>query len=163
MYVLLMALALSTTFSACKKGPKDADIQKAATEALAANPTLAGMTVTVAEGVATITGECMDASSCDACIAAVEGVPGVKEVVNTCTMKPAPDPEPPVVEVVEVSVMQQAVNDALKDNPGVVGTVNDGVLTLTGTIQKSKHRGLMQMLHSMKMFKKIESAELIVK
>jgi osmotically-inducible protein OsmY len=139
---------------------KDADIQAAIETALKADADMAGTMVSVKDGIATISGECKDDACKSKCEATVRGIKEVKDVVNNCTVK-APEPVvPPVTDQ-----LAQAVTDALKDFPTVKSDLKDGVLTLTGEIQKSSLQKLMMGLNALKSMglKKIESAGLVKK
>lgn len=45
--------------------------------------------------------------------------------------------------------LRQGVTDATKDYPGVTATVNSGVITLTGEIERDRLPNLMQALNSL--------------
>ena len=140
----LTAAALALSVAAC--GPKDADVTTAATQALASVP---GATVNVANGVATITGEVADSAARGAAEAAVKGVKGVKSVVNNTTVTP------PVVISADDS-LKTNVAAALKDYPTLTADVKDGVVTLTGEVQRTALPKVMQALSALRP-KKIEN------
>ena len=73
-------------------------------------------------------------------------------------------PPPPVVPPVS-DALSQAVADAVKDFPGVQTSLTDGVLTLTGEIERTNLQSLMQRLNALKSMgiTKIESAGLVKK
>src|SRR5215210_5550653 len=61
--------------------------------------------------------------------------------------------EPPTTAPVEVSgdeTLRKGVTDATKDFPGVNASVNNGVITLTGDIQKDRLPTLMMALNALK-------------
>ena len=154
--LLLSAVALLGAASVgCKKKAKDADIKAAIETALKAEPMSASTMVEVKDGIATITGQCKDdmcRASCEKMTAAVKGV---KSVVNNCTVAPK-------VEIAPDDPLTKAVTDAIKDFPGVMATVKDGIITLTGEISKDKVQKLMMGLQALKP-KKVESAGLVKK
>jgi hyperosmotically inducible protein len=159
--LVLFVSVLVLGASSCAKKLKDADIQANIESVLNADADMANMMVTVQDGVATLSGECKDEACKAKCEAAVAKVEGVKSVVNNCTVAPAPAPVvPPVTDT-----LSQAVADAVKDFPGVKTELNDGVLTLTGEIERSRLQTLMQSLNALKTMgiKKIESADLVKK
>jgi hypothetical protein len=141
---------------ACKK--KDAAIQTAVETALKANPDLANALVTVKDGIATVTGELPNDAAKTALDGILAGMKDLKSFANNCTVTP------PVVPPV-TDQLAQAVTDALKDFPSVKSELKDGVLTLTGEIQRSSLQKLMQGLNALKAMglKKIESAGLTKK
>lgn len=138
---LILALGLSVV--SCKK-VNDADVQKAAQEALAANPALANVVVSVQDQVATLSGVVEDDAAKAAAESAVTVVKNVKSVVNQIeVVPPAPD----------YSQLDTAINaalaDALKDHAKVVAAVKDGVITLTGEIKEKELPALMQKLNAL--------------
>ncbi|HEX3101390.1 MAG TPA: BON domain-containing protein [Pyrinomonadaceae bacterium] len=128
--VLMLAVALF--MSAC--GKSDADLTKAATDKLTADK-ITGVTVAVKDGVATLTGEVADQSVKAKAEASVKTVDGIKSVTNNCTLKPLPTPAP----VSPDKMLEGTVNEALKKKniTGVTVSVADGVITLTGTVEKA--------------------------
>jgi hyperosmotically inducible periplasmic protein len=162
--VLLIVAAVSAiSLSSCKKKPKDADIKAAVETALKADPMAANTSVSVTNGVATISGECKDDMCKAHCGDLVKGIKGVKEVVNNCTV--APPVVAPLTTDSAVDALSKSVNDALKDYPGVTGAVNNQVLTLSGEIAKDKLQKLMMSLNSLKSMglKSIDSKSLVKK
>ncbi len=68
---------------------------------------------------------------------------------DTTTTMSAPQNQAPV-NVTEDAVLSQGSIDATKDYPGVTATVNNGEITLTGNIERSRLQGLMQSLNSLR-------------
>lgn len=144
--ILLMGvLALTISFTACKKKAKDADIKAAIETALKADPMSANTMVSVDKGVATISGECKDEACKTHCAELVKGIKGVKEVVNNCVVA-APMP----VINADDAALTQGLTDALKDHPGVKFSINEGKIVLTGEIAKAKWVAVKQMLDKLK-------------
>lgn len=141
--LVVLTMVSSVTFIACK--PKDADIQKSVATAVAAYP---GVSVTVTDGVATITGEVADEATKAAIETAAKAVKGVKSVSNSLTIPPPP---PPVV-INPDETLQQTVGAAISalNLPKVTAAVKDGVVTLTGEIKRADLPTLMQKLNEMK-------------
>jgi hypothetical protein len=152
---VLMATAIVATagFTSCK--PKDADIKSAIEKKISATPEMAGTTVDVKDGVATLSGNCKDDACKQMCEKEVTTIKGVKSVVNNCTVTPPPPPPAPVVINVDEQLIK-AVADAVKDFPTVKTAVKEGVITLTGTIKKEGLQKLMPALQSLKP-KKVEN------
>lgn len=137
---LAAAIAFSIAFTSCK--PKDADIQ-----ASVQSKEIPGITVTVNDGVATLTGKVADeAAKANAEIIAKEQK-GVKSVMNEITVDMPIVTGP--VNVTPDDPLAMSVRDAVKDHPTVVASVNDGVITLTGSLKKDKLQKLMMNLNSM--------------
>lgn len=78
---------------------------------------------------------------------------------TTTTVAPAPTPAP--VEIAADDTLTTGIKDATKDYPGVKATINNGEITLTGEIQRSRLPKLMQSLNSLRP-KKINN-QLIIK
>lgn len=135
--VLMLAIALF--MSAC--GKSDADLQKAATDKLAADKVV-GVTVAVKDGVATLSGEVADAAVKSKAEATVKGVEGIKSVTNSCTVKPAPTPPPPSPDKMIEGTVNQAISKLAI--AGVTATVTNGEIVLTGTVSKADLTKVMQ-------------------
>jgi hyperosmotically inducible protein len=157
-FVFTATAFIIISLSSCKSGPKDADLEKAINEkATAIGADATGLTASVKDGVATLTGVYKDDATKSAFDAAVTAVPGVKSVVDNGTV--APPPPPPVAAPVVVAgddILTKGVTDATKDFPGVKASVKDSVITLTGEIKKASLPKLMMTLHTLKA-KKIDN------
>ena len=127
-----VSFALFLAVAAC--APKDADIKTSIDQALTSTP---GVTVDVASGVATISGEFPDSAARTAAETTVRGVKGVKSVVNNATVTP------PVV-ISPDQLLKTAVDAALTEFSTLKADVQDGVVTLTGEIQRSALPRVMQ-------------------
>ncbi|GAB4091956.1 hypothetical protein GCM10028786_08820 [Flaviaesturariibacter terrae] len=73
-----------------------------------------------------------------------------KQKVETETTYPAPAPttNTPVVISADDS-LRQKLPDVTKDFPGVTTTVNNGEVTLTGTVERDRLPRLMQSIHAL--------------
>jgi osmotically-inducible protein OsmY len=71
-----------------------------------------------------------------------------KDADTTTTTTTTATPAAPV-QVDNDAEIRQKLTDATKDYPGVSATVNNGEVTLTGTINRDRLPGLMQTVHSM--------------
>jgi hyperosmotically inducible protein len=158
--ISLLSVIYISVIPSCKSKPKDEDIEAAITGKLSAVIELSTVTVSVNDGIVTLSGECKDAASKTNAENIAKAIPGVKSVVDNCTIA-VPPPAPAPVVIAADDPLTKGVADATKDFPGVKSSVNDGVITLTGEIKKSDLTKLMQSLHSLKP-RKIEN-QLIVK
>lgn len=70
--------------------------------------------------------------------------------VDTTSMNTPAPVTPAPVEVAPDTALQSGVRDATKDYPGVKADVNNGEITLTGEIKRSKLADLMMSLNSLK-------------
>ena len=157
-----MAIAIVSTASFVSCSPKDADVQAAVEAKINAMPDMVkGATVTVKDGVATLTGECKDEMCKAACDKAASEVKGVKSVVSNFTLA-----APPVVFVPPVITaddpLTKSVADATKDYPGITATVKDGVISLTGPISADKWKKLKMALDGLHP-KKVDGTGLTIK
>ncbi|MEO7961090.1 MAG: BON domain-containing protein [Ginsengibacter sp.] len=125
--------------------PKDSEVQTNAQEKIQAVPDASAVSVSVADGVATLSGEVKDAATKDQAGEAAKGAKGVKSVVNNLTIAPPPAP----VAVDNDASLIQGVTDATKDFPTVAASVANGEITLMGSIERSKLQTLMQSLNSL--------------
>jgi hyperosmotically inducible periplasmic protein len=147
----LLVAAISFSVSACKSGPKDEEIAKAIQDKLAASPSTASTTVSVKDGVVTLSGECADPKCKEDCEAATKDVKGVKSVTNNCTVKPVETTPPPAsLSTTLDEATQQKVRDGLKDIKSVKVTFDGEKAVLTGEVSKDERRTVMQILASAK-------------
>lgn len=143
MLVFTCLTLLSFAMYSC--GVKDSDIQKNVNEKLASTP---GISATVDKGVVTLTGQAGDDAAKNSAEANVKTVKGVKSVVNNVSVTP-PVVNTPVTINPDETLMTGA-KDAIKDFEGVSASVADGVITLTGTLKRSRLPNLMQSLSTLK-------------
>ena len=147
---LVRAAALSLALAAC--APKDADIKASIDTAIAGTQ---GVTVDVAQGVATISGEFADDAQKTATEATIRAVKGVKSVVDNATVTP------PVV-ISPDEALKTTVAAALKEYSKLVADVKDGVITLTGEVKRSDLPKVMQALSALNP-KKIDNKATVTK
>ncbi len=145
---LILFLLSSAVFIGCK--PKDADFKAQIEKTLQASPETVGVTVDVKDGVATLTGEVKDEATREKAGSAAKDVNGIKNVENHVTVTPPPMVETPPVQINSDTTLVQGVKDATKDFPTVTANVNDGVITLTGSIKRSSLQTLMMSLNTLK-------------
>ncbi|MFI5155742.1 MAG: BON domain-containing protein [Chitinophagales bacterium] len=128
-------------------GESDAKVQAAIDASILENKDLSGIAAAVKDGVVTLTGECKDEMAKSTVESLIGKIKGVKQVINNCTI--APPPPAPVVIAAD-DPLSKGVTDATKDYPGVKGSVQDGVITLTGEIKKADLKKLMMSLNTLK-------------
>lgn len=136
-FLTVFTLAIALFAAAC--GASDADLQKAAADKLAADG-VSGVTVTVNNGVATLTGEVADITVKNKAEASAK-VEGIKSVTNNLTLKPVPTPAP----VADDKKIEGTVNEAIKKLgiTGITVAVSNGEVTLTGNVAKDKLADVM--------------------
>lgn len=147
---IFWSLSIALLLVAC--GPKDAEIEK---DIIAKMGTMPGMQVTVKDGVATISGVCVDAACKESCENIAKGVKGVKSVVNNCEIA-APLPVQAPIEISTDDFLKTATAQIVSTYPGASATVSDGVITLTGEIKRDQLPGLIQSMQELKP-KKVEN------
>lgn len=146
LFMALAAFTMLTVAQSCKKKMSDEDVTKAATEALT-KAGMTGTTVSVAKGVATITGVCKDDKCKADCEATVKGIKGVESVVNSCTVTPPPASVTTTLD----AATQQKVTDGLKDLKGLtLGGFSGKGAIINGETNAAGKMKLMQMLASAK-------------
>lgn len=143
MLVLTCATLLSFTMYSC--GVKDSDIQKNVNEQLTSTPGISG---SVGKGVVTLTGQASDDAAKSSAEANVKTVKGVKSVMNNVSVTPPVVNAPVTINPDETLMM--GAKDAIKDFQGVNASVTDGVITLTGSLKRSRLQNLMQALYTLK-------------
>ncbi len=143
---IIASVAIATCLVSVGCKPKDKDIAAEAQKVVPANAT-----VTVTEGVATLTGEFSDEASKKAAEEALAKVKDVKSVVNNATVI-APPPPPVAAPVVTAAdeALTKGLKDATKDFSTVTATVADGVITLNGEIKKTSLAKLMMAINALK-------------
>lgn len=158
--VCTVMLCTSVLLSSCSV--KDADIEKAITEKIKSTPEMSGLAATVKDGVVNLSGECKDDACKVSCESAIKGMKGVKSVVSTVGITPPPPAPVAPVEIAADEPLTKAVADATKDFPTVTATVKDGVVILTGEINRINLKKMMQALHASNI-KNVDNTQLVIK
>lgn len=142
---ILLTGSMALIATSCK--PKDADIQVKVAEAV---KSMAGVTVAVEKGVATLTGEVATEADKAAAETAAKGIKGVETVINNLTVTPPPPPPASVTTTLDEAT-QQRVKDGLKDISGVVlaGFTEKGAI-INGEVTAAQNMKIKQMLASAK-------------
>jgi hyperosmotically inducible protein len=139
--LVVFALAMAVMAAAC--GKKDADIQKSVQDKLTSDG-VTGVTATVKDGVATLTGEVKDVTVKSKAETSAKSVDGVKSVDNKLTTMPLPVATP--------AANDQALKGKIEENwkkAGCVGAtvdVKDGVATVSGTVPEAKYATCWQVV-----------------
>ncbi len=137
----LMSTVIAATLFCAGCKPNDAAIQAA----IQAKET-AGVTVAVAKGNVTLTGIVEDEAIKAKAEEIAKAEKGVKTVTNNLIIKPTDLP----VVIADDAVLIKNVADATKDFPTVKAEVKNGVVLLTGEINKASLITLMQHLSILK-------------
>lgn len=142
-----LVAGLATGMTSCKSQEKKDAAAKAKIEAL-----VPGVSVEVKEGVATLSGEMATDAAKAAAADAAKGVEGIKSVVNNTSV--TPPPAPVVINPDEALISSSMA--IIKEYPGVVSEVKDGIITLTGEIKKADWMKLKPALDALRP-KKVEN------
>jgi len=139
-FFTVLMLAAAAFMSAC--GKSDADLTKAVTDKLAADK-VSGVTASVKDGVATLSGEVADVTVKSKAEASAKGVEGVKSVTNNITLKPLPPAPTPAGSD---QMLKGTIDESIKklNITGITVAVADGDVTLTGDVKKDDLAKVMQ-------------------
>jgi len=151
--ITMSALALAVSFGSisCEKKVSDADLQTQATTVVTAHPSA---TVEVKEGVAHLGGTFASQAEKDAAIKSLKEIKGVKDVHDMAKVEETAPPPPPVETTAAADPMvQQKVQDAVKDFPTVKVEVVKGELTLTGNVSSAQARKIKESVDALKVGK----------
>ncbi|MFN6963658.1 MAG: BON domain-containing protein [Pyrinomonadaceae bacterium] len=125
-------------------GKKDADIQKAVQDKLAAVG-VTGVAATVKDGTATLTGEVADVTVKKKAEDAAKSVDGVKSVDSKLTTRPLPVATPAAND----QALTGKINEDLKKAgcDGATATVVGGRVTVAGAVPESKYVTCIQVIN----------------
>ncbi len=120
--------------------PSDAKITQEITTKIGA--VAPGVSVSVQQGVATLTGEVTDEATRANLDSLVKSVKGVKSVQDNLSVPPPPAP----VVINPDYMVKASIDSALgaKQLSGITVTVSEGVVTLTGDVKRSDLQTVMQ-------------------
>lgn len=140
---LTMLFLMAGSLMACNSNRSDSeiqnDIQEKLTSAEGNNAAYGGVTATVNDGVVTLTGQCEGENCADSVVNRVEGIDGVKEVVNNVT----------VGQSQADLTLRTSVQTIISKYQGVQADVVNGEVVLRGTIQRDQVQPLMTELKSL--------------
>lgn len=139
-FLTIFCLAIALMVSAC--GKSDADLAKAASEKLAADG-VTGVSVTVKDGVATLTGEVADITVKNKAEASAK-VEGIKSVVNNLTTKPLPVATPAAADPALTGKITEDLKKA--GCTGAAVSVAAGKVTVTGEVPGAKYAECIQVI-----------------
>ena len=132
---ILTVLSLAIVVLAAACGKSDADLQKAVADKLAAD-NVAGVTATVNDGVATLTGQVADITVKNKAAASAKSVEGIKSVTDNTTLRPLPTPVPAPADPMLKGKVEENLRKA--GCTGATVTIADGTVTLSGTVPEAK-------------------------
>jgi osmotically-inducible protein OsmY len=132
---ILTVLSLAVVLIAAACGKSDADLQKAVADKLAAD-SITGVTATVNDGVATLTGQVADITVKNKAAASAKSVEGIKSVTDNTTLRPLPTPVPAPADPMLKGKVEENLRKA--GCTGATVTIADGTVTLSGTVPEAK-------------------------
>lgn len=133
---LLLFLCIAVGFTSCKShDAKDTQIKTDIEKIL-----VPGVTVEVDRGVAKINGKFENEETHMQVLEAARNVPNVKNVLDNAITEAQPTVTPD-------NMLQQKVDQVLTEYPLVTATINDGMVTLNGTIARTDLPMLMQKIN----------------
>lgn len=138
-FLTVLCMAAAMFLAAC--GKSDADLKKAVEDKLKAD-NVAGVTVAVKDGAATLTGEVADAAVKSKAEASAKAVEGIKSVTNSLTTKPLPVATPSAPD----PMLKGKVDESLKKAgcTGITTEVKDGKIVAAGTVPDAKYAECVQ-------------------
>ena len=138
-FLTLISIAAVLFLAAC--GKSDADLQKAVTDKLATDK-VTGVTASVKDGVATLTGEVADVTVKSKAESSAKAVEGIKSVVNNTTLKPLPVATPAAADPALTGKITEDLKKA--GCTGASVTVVNGKVTVTGEVPNAKYATCIQ-------------------
>ena len=138
----ILMLALAVMAAAC--GKSDADLATAVNDKLRTDG-VTGVTATVNDGVATLTGEVADITVKTKAENSAKTVEGVKSVTNNVTTRPIPVATPAAAD----PALTGKLNEDLKKAgcTGANATVVNGVATVVGQVPSAKYQECVQVIN----------------
>ena len=138
-FITMISIAAVLFMVAC--GKSDADLTTAVNAKLKADG-VTGITATVKDGVATLTGEAADQTVKTKAEASAKAVEGVKSVVNSATLKPLPVATPAAADPALTGKITEDLKKA--GCTGASVTVVNGKVTVTGEVPNAKYATCIQ-------------------
>lgn len=139
--VILLSGALTVSVISCKPKISDADLKAKVETAIGSNP---NVLVDVNEGVVTLSGTVTTEDEKRVLETSAKSADNkaVKSVINDIVIQP--------IEInTDTADLTTKVADATKDFPSVTATVNEGVITVTGTVEQARIQTLKQSLDAL--------------
>ncbi len=139
---LLMVAAIATS---CKSST-----EKDAAAKMTIEKTLdAGVSVTVKDGVATISGVFTDEAAREKALKDIKATAGIKSIDDQSQIVQAPAiPSPEAITIHADDQLNSDLKTVLSTFPNVNATVKDGVVTLTGSVERKVLPELMQAVNA---------------
>jgi osmotically-inducible protein OsmY len=140
-FLTILSIAIALFMTAC--GKSDADLQKAVQDKLTAD-NVRGVTVTVKDAVATLTGEVADVTVKSKAETSAKAVEGIKSVTNNLTTKPLPVATPAAADPALTGKITEDLKKA--GCTGASVAVTNGKVTVTGEVPAAKYAECVQVI-----------------
>lgn len=142
---LMLTLSAGMVVTSCSNQPKDSKIADDFGEKAKLNPQLMYVKASVNEGVLTLTGQCPDETCRSSAEQAARDVKGVKSVVNNIAVSPTTAP----VVIADDATLKNNVEEVMKAHKDVTADVQNGEITLRGSIKRDDLQKLMMDLNAL--------------
>ena len=139
-FLTVLTVAFALVFSACG-GKSDADLQKAVQDKLTADR-ITGVTVSVKDAVATLSGEVADVAAKSKAETSAKGVEGIKSVTNSLTTRPLPVATPAAPDPALTGKITEDLKKA--GCTGASVSVVSGKVTVSGEVPSAKYTTCIQ-------------------
>ena len=140
---ILSFLCIAAVLFVAACGKSDANLTKEVNDKLAAAG-VTGVTATVNNGVATLTGEVADVTVKAKAALTARSVEGVKSVTDNTTVKPLPVATPAAADPALTGKISEDLKKA--GCTGASATVVNGKVTVTGTVPSAKYAECIQVI-----------------
>jgi osmotically-inducible protein OsmY len=134
-----IVIAAALFLSAC--GKSDESLTKAVNDKLAADK-VTGVTASVKDGVATLSGEVADVAAKSKAENSAKAVDGIKSVTNNLTLKPLPVATPAALDPALTGKITESLKKA--GCTGASVAVENGKVTVTGEVPAAKYAECIQ-------------------
>jgi osmotically-inducible protein OsmY len=138
---LLAMISVAAVLFMIACGKSDADLTKAVNDKLKADG-VTGITASVKDGVATLTGEAADVTVKNKAKTSATGVEGVKSVTDNTTLKPLPVATPAAADPALTGKITEDLKKA--GCTGASVSVVNGKVTVTGEVPSAKYATCIQ-------------------
>jgi osmotically-inducible protein OsmY len=138
---LLAMISVAAVLFMIACGKSDADLTKAVNDKLKADG-VTGITASVKDGVATLTGEAENITVKSKAETSAKSVEGIKSVVNSASLKPLPTATPAAADPALTGKITEDLKKA--GCTGASVTVVNGKVTVTGEVPSAKYATCIQ-------------------
>ena len=140
-FLTILMLAMAVMAAAC--GKSDQDLATAVNDKLRTDG-ITGVTASVNDGVATLTGEVADQTFKTRAEASARTVEGIKNVTNNVTTRPLVQATPAAPD----QALTGKITENLKDAgcTGATVSVSGGTVTVSGTVPSAKYAQCIQVI-----------------